>query len=88
MVLSVLVIVGLLLTESFTAPTPLERATELIKSHQPEEALEVLSIYHPSREEFSGHHDVYAQALVRLNKRFDSGSFLRARKGARHDRKI
>lgn len=70
--LSVLVIIGLPLSETFTAPTPLERATELVKSHQPEGALEVLSIYHLVREEFSGYHDVYAQALVQLNKRFDS----------------
>jgi hypothetical protein len=70
--LSVLIIIGLPLSKAFTAPTPLERATELVKSHQPEEALEVLSIYHLLREEFSGYHDVYAQALVQLNKRFDS----------------
>jgi predicted Zn-dependent protease len=72
MILSVPISVGLPLSESFTAPTPLERATELARSNQPEEALEVLSIYHHSREEFSGYHDVYAQALERLNKRFDS----------------
>ena len=73
MVLSAFVIVGLLLsaTKGFTAPIPLERAMELVKSNHPEEPLEALSIYHPSREAFSDYHDAYAQAPVHLNKLYD-----------------
>jgi tetratricopeptide (TPR) repeat protein len=58
--------------EGFIVPTPLERAKELVKSNKPQEALDALSSYLPSHEEFSAYHYAYAQALVQLNQRYES----------------
>ncbi len=58
--------------ESFVVPTPLDRAKDLVTSGKPEDALEALSSYLPSREELSDYHYAYAQALVQLDQPYES----------------
>lgn len=58
--------------DRFSVPTPLERAKDLVKTNNPAEALEALSSYRPSREEFSAYYAAYARALVQLNQPYDS----------------
>jgi tetratricopeptide (TPR) repeat protein len=47
-------------------PSIFERANELVKSLKPEDALEALSSYSPSHEEFSAYHYAFAKTLVAM----------------------
>ncbi len=58
--------------EVLAAPTPLERAKELLLSNKPAEAIAALSSCQPAHEEMSAYHYAYARALVALKKSYDS----------------
>ncbi|HYA86420.1 MAG TPA: tetratricopeptide repeat protein [Nitrospirota bacterium] len=58
--------------ESTGPPTPLERAKALIAENKPAMTIDALSAYHPSHEELSDYHYVYAQALAALKHRYES----------------
>jgi len=53
-------------------PTPLERAKVLIVENKPAMTLDALSVYHPSHEELSDYHYIYARALTALKHPYES----------------
>jgi tetratricopeptide (TPR) repeat protein len=53
-------------------PSTFERANELIKSLKPADALEALSAYSPSHEEFSAYHYAFAKTLVAMLQPYES----------------
>jgi tetratricopeptide (TPR) repeat protein len=53
-------------------PTPLERAKVLIAENKPAMTINALSFYHPSHEELSDYHYVFAKALVALKHPYES----------------
>jgi tetratricopeptide (TPR) repeat protein len=55
-----------------SGPTPLERAKVLIAENKPAMTIEALSAYHPSHEELSDYHYVFAKALVALKHPYES----------------
>jgi tetratricopeptide (TPR) repeat protein len=52
--------------------TPLERAKVLIAENKPAMTIDALSTYHPSHEELSDYHYVYAKALTALKHPYES----------------
>jgi len=59
-------------TEKIVSPAPLERAKILIAQNKAVVTLDLLSTYHPSHEELSEYHYIYARALVELNHPYES----------------
>ncbi len=58
--------------ERVGAATPLERAKVLIAENKPAMTLEALSTYHPSHDELSDYHYIYARALTALKHPYES----------------
>jgi len=55
-----------------TAVNALESARDMLKQKKPQEALQDLAFFKPSRDERSAYHYIYAQALVQLKNLYES----------------